>query len=147
MKGRLEDHRMLTGRGRYVSDWNVPGQAYAHFLRSDRAHAEILSIDKQPALDHPGVLAVYTGEDMRELKSLPAALAVKGRGGSELINPGRPALAQGRVRFAGDAVALVVAESAAAAQDAAELVAVDYQDLPAVVSAAQALAPGAPRVH
>src|SRR5687768_1713033 len=147
MKGRLEDHRMLTGRGRYVSDWNVPGQAYAHFLRSDRAHAEIVSIDKRPALDHPGVLAVFTGEDMRELKSLPATLGVKGRGGSELVNPGRPALARGRVRFTGDAVALVVAETATAAHDAAELVAVEYRDLPAVVSAAQALAPDAPRVH
>jgi carbon-monoxide dehydrogenase large subunit len=147
MKGRLEDHRMLTGRGRYVSDWNLPGQAYGHFLRSDRAHARIASIDKQAALDHPGVLAVFTGEDLEELKSLPAALGVKGRGGAELNNPGRPALAQGRVRFAGDAVALVVAESGSAAQDAAELVAVDYEDLPAVVTAAQAVAPGAPLVH
>jgi carbon-monoxide dehydrogenase large subunit len=147
MKGRLEDHRMLTGRGRYVSDWNLPGQAYGHFLRSDRAHARIASIDKQAALAHPGVLAVFTGEDLEELKSLPAALGVKGRGGAELNNPGRPALAQGRVRFAGDAVALIVAESAAAAQDASELVAIDYEDLPAVVTAAQAVAPGAPAVH
>ncbi|HEX2200183.1 MAG TPA: xanthine dehydrogenase family protein molybdopterin-binding subunit [Burkholderiales bacterium] len=147
LKGRLEDHRMLTGRGRYVSDWNLPGQAYGHFLRSDRAHAAIRAIDKQAALEHPGVLAVYTGEDLKALKSLPAGLPVKGRGGSELVNPGRPVLAQGRVRFAGDALALVVAESAAAAQDAAELIAVDYEDLPAVVSASQAIAPGAPRVH
>jgi carbon-monoxide dehydrogenase large subunit len=148
LKGRLEDDRMLTGRGRYVSDWNLPGQAYAHFLRSDRAHAEILSIDKQAALASPGVLAVFTGEDIKAaLKSLPAALPAKGRGGTELINPGRPALAQERVRFAGDAVALVVAESAAAAQDAAELVAVDYRDLPAVIAASDAVAPGAPLVH
>src|SRR5688500_13749435 len=146
LKGRLEDDRMLTGRGRYVSDWNLPGQAYGHFLRSDRAHAEILSIDASEALRHPGVLAVYTGNDL-DLKSLPAALPAKGRGGSELINPGRPALAKGRVRFTGDAVALIVAESAAAAQDAAELVAIEYRDLPAVVSAAAALAPGAPLVH
>jgi carbon-monoxide dehydrogenase large subunit len=148
LKGRLEDDRMLTGRGRYVSDWNLPGQAYAHFLRSDRAHAEIVSIEKVEALQAPGVLAVITGDEIAgALKSLPAALPAKGRGGSELINPGRPALAQGRVRFAGDAVALIVAESAAAAQDAAELVAVEYRDLPAVVSAADALAPGAPLVH
>src|SRR5688500_19543956 len=79
---------MLTGRGRYVSDWNLPGQAYGHFLRSDRAHAEILSIDASEALRHPGVLAVFTGNDL-DLKSLPAALPAKGRGGSELINPGR----------------------------------------------------------
>ena len=147
LKGRLEDHRMLTGRGRYVSDWNLPGQAYAHFVRSDRAHAQIVSIDKSAALARAGVLAVFTGDDIGELKSLPAALPAKGRGGTELINPGRPALAQGRVRFAGDAVAIVVAESAALAQDAAELVAVDYRDLPAVVTAQAAVAPGAPRVH
>src|SRR5688500_18051378 len=138
---------MLTGRGRYVSDWNLPGQAHGHFLRSDRAHAEIISIDKRAALQHPGVLAVFTGEDIGQLKSLPAALPVKGRGGMELINPGRPSLAQGRVRFAGDAVALIVAESAVAAQDAAELIAVEYRELPAVVDAAEALAAGAPLVH
>ena len=137
---------MLTGRGRYVSDWNLAGQAYAHFLRSDRAHAEIVSIDKQPALDAPGVIAVFTGEDL-DLKSLPAALPTKGRGGMELINPGRPALAKGRVRFAGDAVALIIAESATAAQDAAERIAIEYRDLPAVVTSAEALAPGAPLVH
>jgi len=138
---------MLTGRGRYVADWNLPGQAYGHFLRSDRAHAEIISIRIEKALQSPGVIAVFTGEDLRELKSLPAALPAKGRGGMELINPGRPALAQGRVRFAGDALALIVAESDVAAQDAAELVEVEYRDLPAVVSAQQAVAPGAPLVH
>src|SRR3954449_9323806 len=131
---------MLTGRGKYVSDWNLPGQAYGHFLRSDRAHAEIVSLDASAALAHTGVVAVITGEDIKSaLKSLPCALPVKGRGGMELINPGRPALAQGRVRFAGDAVALVVAESAVAAQDAAELVAIEYEDLPVVVTALQAV--------
>ncbi len=148
LKGRLEDDRMLTGRGRYVSDWNLPGQAYGYFLRSDRAHAEIISIQKEEALNKKGVLAVITGADIAgALKSLPAALPAKGRGGSELINPGRPALAQGRVRFAGDAVALIVAETPTAAQDAAELVAVEYRDLPVVVSTADAFAPGAPLVH
>jgi carbon-monoxide dehydrogenase large subunit len=147
LKGRLEDQRMLTGQGRYVSDWNLPGQAYAHFLRSDRAHAEIVSIDKEAALRSPGVIAVFTGEDLKSLKSLPAALPAKGRGGTELINPGRPALAQGRVRFAGDAVALLVADTPTAAQDAADLIAVEYRDLPAVVTAQQAVAPGAPLVH
>src|SRR5918994_5444297 len=141
LKGRLEDDRMLTGRGRYVADWNLPGQAHAHFLRSDRAHAEIVSIQKEQALRMPGVLAVFTGTDL-DLKSLPAALPAKGRGGAELINPGRPALAKGRVRFAGDAVALIVAETAAAAQDAADQVAVEYRDLPAVVNAVDAVAPG-----
>ena len=148
LKGRLEDDRMLTGRGRYVSDWNLPGQVYGHFFRSDRAHAEIVSIDTRDALAYPGVVSIFTGADVAGvLKSLPAALPVKGRGGMELINPGRPALAHGRVRFAGDAVALIVAETATAAQDAAELIAVEYRELPAVVSTADALAAGAPLVH
>src|SRR6476646_11177950 len=147
LKGRLEDDRMLTGRGRYVSDWDLPGQAHAHFVRSDRAHAEIVSIDKDAAAASPGVLAVFTGEDIKALKSLPCALPVKGRGGMELINPGRPALAQGRVRFTGDAVALVVADTAVAAADAAELVNVEYRDRDAVVSAHDAMKSGAPLVH
>src|SRR5258708_4789637 len=148
LKGRLEDDRMLTGRGKYVSDWNLPGQAYGHFVRSDRAHAQIVSIGKEQTLAHPGVIAVFTGEDIKAaLKSLPCALPVKGRGGMELIHPGRPALAQGRVRFAGDAVALVVAESAVAAQDASELLNIEYRDLPAVVRAEDAVKPGAALVH
>src|SRR5213080_1264153 len=148
IKGRLEDDRMLTGRGKYVSDWNLPGQAYGHFVRSDRAHADIVSLDAAAVLAQPGVIALITGEDVRAaLKSLPCALPVKGRGGMELIHPGRPALAQGRVRFAGDAVALVVAESAVAAHDAAELVAIEYRDRDAVVTAGQAVAKGAPLVH
>src|SRR5437879_6221609 len=148
LKGRLEDDRMLTGRGKYVSDWNLPRQAYGHFVRSDRAHADIVSLDATAALAHPGVLGVFTGEEIKgALKSLPCALPVKGRGGMELLHPGRPALAQGRVRFAGDAVALVVAETAVAAHDAAELVAIEYRDRDAVVTAEQSVAAGAPLVH
>src|SRR5919206_846086 len=148
IKGRLEDDRMLTGRGKYVSDWNLPGQAYGHFVRSDRAHADIVALDAAAALAHPGVIAVITGEDIRtSLKSLPCALPVKGRGGMELIHPGRPALAQGGVRFTGEPVALIVAESAAAAADAAELLDIQYGDRPAVVGKEQAVAPGAPLVH
>ena len=147
IKGRLEDDRMLSGRGKYVADWDLAGQAHGFFLRSDRAHAEIASIDCKAALQGKGVLAVFTGQDIAALKSLPAALPFKGRDGKELINPGRPALAQGRVRFVGEPVALIVAESAAAAQDAAELVEIDYRDLPAVIGALQALEPDAQRVH
>jgi carbon-monoxide dehydrogenase large subunit len=149
MKGRLEDARMLTGRGRYVSDWNLPGQAYAHFLRSDRAHATIDAIDASRALAMPGVLAVLTGKDVAEagLQSLPAAVPYKGRGGSDLLKPPRPALAQGKVRFVGEPVAMIVAESASAALDAADAVEVSYGDLPAVVRAVDALAPGAPQLH
>src|SRR5436190_9923135 len=144
LKGRLEDDRMLTGRGKYVSDWNPPGQASGNFVRSDRAHADIVSLDAAAALAHPGVIAIFTGEDIKgALKSLPCALPVKGRGGMELIHPGRPALAQGRVRFAGDAVALVVAESVVAAQDAADLLNIEYRDLPAIVRAVDAVKEGA----
>src|ERR671937_2280092 len=148
LKGRLEDDRMLTGRGKYVSDWNLPGQAYGHFVRSDRAHADLVVLDAAAALAQPGVIAVITGEDIKgALKSLPCALPVKGRGGMELIHPGRPALAQGRVRFTGEPVALIVAESAAAAADAAELINIEYRDRPALVSAADAVQSGAPLVH
>src|SRR3954453_14946171 len=148
LKGRLEDDRMLTGRGKYVSDWDLPGQGYGFFLRSDRAHADIVALDASAALAHPGVIAVITGEDIKAaLKSLPCALPVKGRGGMELIHPGRPALAEGRVGFTGEPVALIVAESATAAQDAAELVNVEYRDRSAVVGAPQAVASGAPLVH
>ena len=148
-KGRLEDARMLTGRGRYVSDWQLPGQAHGCFVRSDRAHAEILAIEKHQALKMPGVIAVITGEDVKAagLNPLPAAAPMKGRGGAEQRVPYRPALAQGRVRHVGDPVALVVAQTAAQAQDAAEAVMVDYRDLPAVVDAREALAAGAPQLH
>ncbi len=148
-KGRLEDGRMLTGRGRYVSDWQLPGQAHGFFLRSDRAHAEIASIDASAALALPGVVAVLTGKDAAEagLKPMPAAAPMKGRGGADQLATPRPSLAQGRVRYVGEPVALIVAESAALAQDAAEAVVVDYRDLPAVADANAALAKDAPRLH
>src|SRR6202165_3532345 len=148
-KGRLEDERMLKGRGRYVADWNLPGQVYGHFVRSDRAHAEIVAVDASPALAMPGVIAVLTGADVAAagLRPLPAAAPVKGRGGAEQLPTHRPALAQGRVRWAGDPVALLVAESAASAQDAAEAVAVESQELPAVIDARVALARGASLLH
>jgi carbon-monoxide dehydrogenase large subunit len=149
LKGRLEDERMLTGRGRYVSDWNLPGQAHACFLRSDRAHAEIVSVDCREALAQPGVLAVLTGDDVAAagFNSLPVALPVKGRGGTELLKPPRPALARGRVRFVGEPVAIIVAETAEAASDAADRVSIEYRELPAVVRSLEALAPGAPQLH
>ena len=148
-KGRLEDDRMLKGRGRYVSDWNLPGQAYGFFLRSDRPHAGIVSIDSSAALGMKGVVAVITGDDIAAAgyRSLPAAAPMKGRGGAELLRPHHPMLARGRVRYVGEPVALVVAESAEIAQDAAESVIVEYRDLPAVVDAIDALKAGAPQLH
>ena len=148
-KGRLEDARMLTGRGRYVSDWNLPGQAYGCFMRSDRPHARLAAIDTAAALAMPGVIAVLTGDDAAAAghKSLPAFAPMKGRNGTDLIIPHRPTLALGRVRYVGEPIALVVAETAVQAQDAAEAIVVDYEELPAVFDAKDALAPGAPLVH
>ncbi|HXJ09523.1 MAG TPA: molybdopterin cofactor-binding domain-containing protein, partial [Burkholderiales bacterium] len=149
MKGRLEDQRMLTGRGRYVSDWTLPGQVHAYFVRSDRPHARIASIRKEEALKSPGAVAVFTGEDLVRagLKPIPAAAPFKWKDGSEQRQAQRLSLAHEVVRHVGEPVALVVAETAAQAQDAAEALVVDYEDLPAVVSAEQALAPGAPQLH
>src|SRR3990170_858546 len=148
-QGRLEDERMLKGAGRYVSDWSLPGQACGHFLRSDRPHARIVSVDARAARAMPGVIAVLTGEDVAAAghKPMPAAAPMKGRGGAEQKATPRHSLARGRVRYVGEPVALVVAESPAQAQDAAEAIAIDYEELPAVVTAQEALAAGTPQLH
>ncbi|MGQ0509342.1 MAG: xanthine dehydrogenase family protein molybdopterin-binding subunit [Betaproteobacteria bacterium] len=148
-KGRLEDARMLTGRGRYVSDWTLPGMGWGHFLRSDRPHARIVSIDAAAALAMPGVVAVITGAELAAagLKPIPAAAPFKWRDGSEQRPALRPSLAHEVVRHVGEPVVLVVAETQAQAQDAAEAVMVEFDELPAVVTAAEALEPGAPQIH
>jgi carbon-monoxide dehydrogenase large subunit len=148
-QGRLEDERMLKGAGRYVSDWALPHQARGHFVRSDHAHAEIVAIDAGAALALPGVIAVITGEELAKagLKPIPAAAPFKWSDGSEQRQALRPSLAHGRVRHVGEPVALVVAETAAQAQDGSEAVAIEYRELPAAVTAEQALAAGAPQLH
>ncbi|HTQ76039.1 MAG TPA: xanthine dehydrogenase family protein molybdopterin-binding subunit [Burkholderiales bacterium] len=148
-KGRREDPRLVTGQGKYTSDWNLPGQLYASFLRSDRAHAEIASIDTREAAKSPGVVAVFTGADTAKagFKSTPNIARYPGRGGAGIKVPHRDGLANGRVRFVGQEVALVVADSAAAAQDAAERIEVDYRDLPVVVDAQAALSAGAEQLY
>ncbi|MGH8634285.1 MAG: xanthine dehydrogenase family protein molybdopterin-binding subunit, partial [Burkholderiales bacterium] len=148
-KGRREDARLITGQGRYTADWNLPGQLHAHFLRSDRAHAEIVSIDARRALAAPGILAVLTGADTTRagFKVAPPLVKFPGKGGAALKVPHRDVLASGRVRFVGQEVAMVVATSAAAAQDGAEAIEVEYRDLPPVVDEEAALAPGAPQLH
>jgi len=146
---RVEDFRLITGAGKYAADWNAPGQLYGHFVRADRAHAQIVAVNAARALEHPGVKHVFTGADAVHAgyTKAPHALTFPGRNGMQARAPDRPVLAQGKVRFVGEALALVVAESAAAAQDAAELVEVEYRDLPSVVQAEEALAPGAPQLH
>jgi len=147
--GRREDARLLTGAGRYTADWNLPGQLHAAFLRADHAHARILSIDAGVARSAPGVVAVLTGADMQAAGygRGKAALPYKGVGGMALLTPHGAALAHERVLYVGDPVALVVAETQSQAQDAAELVVVDYDGLPAVSDMRAALAEGAPQLH
>ena len=141
---RLEDQRLLTGRGVFVDDVNDPGQAWASVVRSPHAHAVIDRIDTAPARAMPGVLGIYTYHDVADLGPLPCATQVATV--APMIVPPRPALANGRVRHVGDPIAFVVAETAHAARDAAERVVADYTPLPCVVDAAAALAPSAPRL-
>lgn len=141
---RVEDTRFLTGTGRFIDDINEPGQAWACVVRSPYAHAALGKIDTASARAVPGVLGVYTYADIAGLGLLPCATKVATV--APMIVPSRPALARDRVRYVGDPVAFVVAETAVAARDAAEQVVVDYTALPCVVDAAEALAPGAPAI-
>ena len=145
--GRREDARLLKGEGRYTADWNFPGQLYGAFLRSDRSHAVIEKMDIGRAKTAPGVIAIFTGEDVKHFKTPPPQVKFPGRGGSAIKVPHRPTLALDRVRYVGQEVALVVATSPAAAQDALELIEVEYGELPPVVDGAAALAPDAPQLH
>ena len=146
-KGRREDRRLLTGAGRYTADRSLPGEAHAAFLRADRAHARIAALDLDAARAAPGVLAVLTGSD--------AAAAGYNRGhplmppgrGAPMKAPSGPALARDRVRFVGEPVAIVVAETAHEALDAVEKIVVQYVDLPAVADARAAFEAGAPVLH
>jgi carbon-monoxide dehydrogenase large subunit len=146
---RKEDQRFLTGKGRYTDDINRPGQACAAFVRSPHAHARIRKIDTRAAAGMPGVLGVFTGDDVAKagLGGLICGWMIHSKDGSPMKAPAHPALAQGKVRYVGDHVALVVAETAAQARDAAEAVAVDYEVLPANVDTARADADGTPQIH
>ncbi len=137
---RFEDPRLLKGGGRYVGDMVLPGMTFACVLRSPHAHARIRAIDITKAEAAPGVLAVLTGTDWQAsgFGDLPVPGGLKRRDGS-VFRPPYPALAIDRVRWVGDYVAFVVAESIHQALDAAELIAVDYEPLPAVVSTAAAI--------
>jgi len=137
---RREDQRFLTGAGQYTDDVVLPGQTYGFFLRSPYAHARINSIDLSAALAAPGVLKIFTGADLAEAKvgGLPCGWLIHSKDGSPMKEPPHPVLAQGKVRHVGDQIALIVAETALQAKDAAELINVDYEVLPAVVDTANA---------
>jgi carbon-monoxide dehydrogenase large subunit len=145
---RFEDPRLLRGGGRYIDDVVYPGMAFGVVLRSPHGHAKINSLDTSKAEAAPGVLVVINAADWKNagLEELPSHSGLKRRDGSPHFKPPYPVLAEDRVRWVGDPVAFVVAETTAQAQDAAELVEVDYEPLPAIVSTAEATEPGAAKV-
>ena len=143
---RSEDPTLVRGEGRYTDDVSRPGQAYAVMVRSSIAHGVIRGIDTAAAKAMPGVLAVYTAADLAGYGGLKCNLPLKSRDGSPIRYTPRPALAGDKVRYVGDPVACVIAETIAQAKDAAEAVALDIEPLPAVISARAAAQPGAPQV-
>src|SRR5665213_417593 len=148
-EGRSEDRRFITGEGRYTNDFNLDGQVYAAFRRADRAHAIIKSIEVTAAANSAGVLAIMTGKDVADagFKTLPPIPPPPGRNGQGILMPERPVLARERVRFVGEEVAVVVANTAAQARDAADMIEIDYEDLPAMIGVERASAPGVAAIH
>ena len=141
---RKEDRRFLTGNGNYTDDINRPGQTYAYFLRSQVAHAEINGVDTSAAEQADGVLAVFTGADLAadEVGGIPCGWGLTFQNGDPMIEPAHPALAQGKVRHVGDAIAVVVAETKKQAKAAAQLIEADLNQLPAVVDMKKAIEGG-----
>lgn len=146
---RKEDLRFLLGLGRFVDDMVFPGELYCHVVRSPHAHARIRSIDTAVAAAAPGVIAVFTGADMEadDVGPMLGYWNILSKDGNRMAEPPRWPLARGKARHVGDPVAAVIAESREGAADAAELVAVDYEPLPAVAGSRDALAPEAPQLH
>ena len=143
---RVEDDVLVRGHGRYAADVSLPNQAYAWFVRSPHAFARIVSIDVAAAKGAPGVVGVVTAADVKAIGNVSRHPPLGGRGGKGLIVPHRPALAAERVVHIGEPVVMIVADSAAAAQDAAESVLVDYEEFVPVTDAREALATDAPQV-
>ncbi len=143
---RQEDPTLLRGEGRYTDDMNLPNQAFCVMVRSQVAHGVIKGIDTAEAKAMPGVLGVWTGADLADYGPLKTLIPVPNRDGTPMKTPTRPSLATDKVRFVGDPVAFVVAETLAEAKDAAEAVMVDIDQLPAVTDAREATKPGAPVV-
>jgi len=144
---RREDLRFLTGLGQYTDDITLPNQAFACFLRSDIAHGKIKTIDTSAAEGMPGVLAIFTGEDFTEVGGNPAGWLINNRDGTPMKEPKRPVLAHGKVRHVGDAYAAVIAETFNQAQEAAEAIEADIEELDAIIDMGAALANSDNRVH
>src|SRR5919198_933763 len=144
---RTEDPTLVRGEGQYTDDIKLAGEVYAVMVRSRVAHGVIKGIDTAAARQMPGVLGVYTGADLAQYGTLKCIVPFKNRDGSPMKQPPRPALATDKVRFVGDPVAFVVAQTLLAAKDAAEAVEVEIDALPAVVRPEDAAQPGAPLLH
>jgi len=145
---RIEDTRLTTGQGSYIEDLSLEGQAYAIFVRSPHAHAFIKKIDTDDARSLPGVLAIYTVEDLKadNIGNVPCGAPAMNKDGTPCVMPPRPALAEGKVRHVGDAVAVVIAETIEQARDTAEQVLIDYELLEAVVETDGAMDPSATQI-
>ena len=144
---RREDFRFIKGRGKYVDDIVLPRQTYATIVRSPYAHATVNSIDTSAAAAMAGVVKVMTAADFEAYGGLPCGWLVNNQDGSPMAEPKHPILAEGKVRHVGDPVAVVIAESKAVANEAAEAVMVDYSELPAAVNMKAAIAVGGANVH
>src|SRR5512142_1555347 len=145
---RKEDRRFLTGVGHYTDDARKAGELHAHLVRSPFAHARIGAIRAEAARKAPGVVAVLTGADLaaEKIGNIPTGWLIHSKDGSPMVEPPHPALAQGEARYAGDAVAMVIAETRDQAREAANLLDVEYEQLPAVADVRKAVEPGAPQV-
>src|SRR6201994_1567140 len=146
---RKEDDTLVRGKGKYTDDFELPGQAYAWIVRSSHAHGIIKGIDTSAAKAMPGVLGVWTGADLASAGYGPytCGLPLKSRDGTPLLQTNRTALMSDKVRYVGDPVAFVVAETLAQARDAGEAIVLDIEPLPAVTSAEEAARPGAPQLY
>ena len=146
---RTEDPRHLTGGGNYTDDTNIDGQVYARFVRSNVAHGKIKSIDTTEASEMPGIIAIYTGSDLRadDIGNIPSGLPLKNRDGSPYVVPPRSGLAFDRVRHVGEPIAVVIGKTVAQAQEASDAVVVDISPLPVVTHAEEAVKDGAPLLH
>src|SRR6201998_704698 len=146
---RKEDKRFITGKGRYVDDIKLVGMTFAHFIRSPHAHASVKNIDSSAAMQMPGVVGVLTGQQIVDDKvgNLICGWAITSKDGSPMKMGAWPAMAPETVRFVGQAVAVVIAETKNQARDAAEAVVVTYEELPAASDVKAAIKPGAPQLH
>jgi carbon-monoxide dehydrogenase large subunit len=146
---RNEDPILFRGQGRYTDDLNLPGQAFAVMVRSGYAHGIINGIDAEVARQMPGVLGIYTGPDLTAagIRNMPLGMVIPTADGTPPHRPSCPVLTSDKVRYVGDPIAIVVAETVAQAKDAAETVFVDIESLPAVTSCKAPAQPGAPLIH